>query len=107
MRRICKLAGLLTVLGTSFGVATATTVEEKSFREMVTETSSIVHGTVVSTSSRWTENRSLIVTDVRFQVHEVLKGDEVSEVVVTQPGGRVGAIRVDADGAVISEVRRD
>jgi len=78
----------------------ATTVEQQSLRKMATEAPSIVHGTVVSTSSRWTENRSLIVTDVRFQVHEVLKGDAVSEVVLTQPGGTVGAIRVDADGAV-------
>jgi len=100
MFRLLMLVSVPAVLGVLFGLAAATTVEEKGFREMVTETSSIVHGTVVSSSSRWTENRSLIVTDIRIRVHEVLKGESVPEVVVTQPGGKVGGVRVDADGAV-------
>jgi hypothetical protein len=59
----------------------------------------IVHGTVLSTESRWNEDHSLIVTDVRIGVITTLRGQSVSDVVVTQPGGRVGKLRVDVDGA--------
>lgn len=99
-RLTAHLAASAVFCALSSPTAWATTVEQQSLRKMATEALSIVHGTVVSTSSRWTDDRSLIVTDVLFQVHEVLKGPEVSDVVVTQPGGVVGGIRVDADGAV-------
>lgn len=92
---------LILVLGTLLlaGSVSATTVAERSFREITSEAPSIVHGTVVSTSSRWSENRSLILTDVRIRVLDVLKGDQVDEVVVTQPGGTVGKLRVDVAGS--------
>lgn len=77
----------------------ATTVAERSMRDLVAEAPSIVYGTVVSTTSHWTENRSLIVTDVRVEVEDVLKGEPASQVVVTQPGGSVGKLRVECDGA--------
>jgi hypothetical protein len=68
-------------------------------RDMASEAPLIVYGTVISSTSHWTENRSLIVTDVRVAVQDVLKGEAVSQVVVTQPGGTVGKMRVDCDGA--------
>jgi hypothetical protein len=101
MKRLLALAGIVMMLAAYHTPIDATTVEARSLREMAAEAPSIVHGTVVATSSRWNDNRSLIVTDIRIEVHEVLKGDDISEVVVTQPGGAVGNLRVDADGAVI------
>ncbi len=100
MKRLLALAGALVMLAAYNTPVHATTVEAMSLRRMATEAPSIVHGTVVAISSRWTENRSIIVTEIRIAVHEVLKGDDVSEIVVTQPGGTVGSLRVDADGAV-------
>ena len=60
----------------------------------------IVHGTVTQTHSRWNEDHSLIVTESQIRVTETLHGRPQSEVTVTQPGGRVGKLRVDVDGAV-------
>jgi hypothetical protein len=85
--------------GLSATVAGATTVSERSLRDLAIESPSIVHGTVVSTSSRWTENQSLIVTDVVIEVSDTLKGNTTGRIVVTQPGGRVGKLRVDVAGA--------
>ena len=81
-------------------VAMATTVAEMPLRDMVSMAPSIVVGTVESSSSRWNEDRSLIVTDVRIQVTDVIKGQNIGQIVITQPGGRVGKVRVDVDGAV-------
>jgi len=86
------------------GSADATTVEARNLRQLTADATSVVHGTVVGISTHWTENRSLIVTDYRVQVADALKGEAAGEIVVTQPGGRVGAIRVDADGATAFRV---
>jgi len=91
-------------LAAAAGSARATEVAERSLRQLAADAPTIVHGTVVGSQSHWTENHSLIVTDVRVHVEDVLKGDPVSEVVVTQPGGAVGAIRVEADGAAAFRV---
>ena len=80
-------------------IAGATTIQEMSIRDMVTMAPSIVVGTVESSSSRWNEDHSLIVTDIRIRVVDVLKGPSLSGLVITQPGGRVGKLRVDVDGA--------
>ena len=69
-------------------------------QKMATESTAIVHGKVLSSSSRWTEDRSVIVTDVRFQVVDALKGQAQGEVVVTQLGGVVGAMKVEVFGAL-------
>jgi len=80
-------------------VAFATTAAEMSLKDLVSMAPSIVVGTVESSSSRWNEDHSLIVTDVRVQVTDVIKGQNAGEIVITQPGGRVGKLRVDVDGA--------
>ena len=79
--------------------ALATTIAEMPLKDMVSMAPSIVVGTVESSSSRWNEDRSLIVTDVRIRVTDVIKGHDPGEIVITQPGGRVGKLRVDVDGA--------
>jgi hypothetical protein len=78
--------------------ASATTVVRMNLEEMATASPSIVHGTVISTESKWNEERSLIVTDVRIRVLGTVKGDATSEVVVRQPGGVVGKLKVEVPG---------
>jgi hypothetical protein len=85
--------------GLSASSTDATTVSERSLRDLAVESPSIVHGKVVSTSSRWTEDQALIVTDVVIEVSDTLKGSSTGRIVVTQPGGRVGKLRVDVAGA--------
>ena len=79
--------------------APATTIAPTPLPEMVQASPSIVHGTVTATSSRWNADHTMIVTDVTVQVHDVLRGDDRRRVVFTQPGGSVGAVRVDVPGA--------
>ena len=69
--------------------------------ELVRLSPVIVHGTVLSTASRWNEDHSLIVTDVRIGVITTLRGEPRQEITVVQPGGRVGKLRVDVDGAAV------
>jgi hypothetical protein len=71
-----------------------------SLRDLVVAAPTIVVGTVESASSRWNTDHSLIVTDVRVRVSDVLKGTAIGQVTITQPGGQVGKLRVDVDGAV-------
>lgn len=80
---------------------TATTVVRMNLEEMAAQSPSIVHGTVVSTESKWNEERSLILTDVRIRVLDTVKGETATEVVVQQPGGVVGNIKVDVPGMSI------
>jgi hypothetical protein len=100
MRRLQVPSLLLAVSCVVTSVAMATTVAEMSLHDMVSMAPSIVVGSVESSSSRWNEDHSLIVTDVRIRVTDVIKGQNAGEILVTQPGGRVGKLRVDVDGAV-------
>ena len=93
---------LFTCLATLLSVRYAWTASTPALTvsELVRMAPLIVHGTVTETQSRWNEDHSLIVTEARVLVSETLRGQRRSEVTVVQPGGRVGKLRVDVDGAV-------
>jgi hypothetical protein len=99
MHRLHVSLLLLVIFCVIAPVATATTVAEMSLHDMVSLAPSIVVGSVESSSSRWNEDHSLIMTDVRIRVTEVIKGQNAGEIVITEPGGKVGKLRVDVDGA--------
>jgi len=76
-----------------FGLpAAATTMLRIELSELAQTADTVVHGTVRRMESRWSGDRTRIVTDVEIQVSETLKGQAGSTVVVIQPGGRVGDI---------------
>jgi hypothetical protein len=76
-----------------FGLPTAaTTMLRIELSELAQTADTVVHGTVRRMESRWSGDRTRIVTDVEIQVSETLKGQAGSTVVVIQPGGRVGDI---------------
>lgn len=83
----------------SAGPLHATSAIPLSVEDLVANSSTIVHGTVVSTRSHWNEDRSLIVTDVTLRVTSLLRGPAAREVVITQPGGSVGKLGVEIPGA--------
>ena len=95
----CLMVGLAVLAALGTDAAFATTVPQMTVREMLAASSFVVYGRVESATSRWNEDRTLIMPDVRIQVLDALKGGAGTEVVVTQPGGRVGKLRVDVDGA--------
>jgi hypothetical protein len=85
--------------------ASATTVVPMNLDDMAKASPDIVHGTVVATASHWNEDKTLIVTDVRIRVEDTLKGNAGGEITVTQPGGVVGALRVEIPG--VTAFRQD
>jgi hypothetical protein len=91
------LAALLFVVPT--GIARATSIVPLDLAELTRASDRIVYGTVLGSSSRWNEDRTLIVTDVRIRVVEDLKGRAPREITVTQPGGTVGKLMVEVPGA--------
>jgi len=99
MHRLQVPAFVLAVFLGIVPIALATTIAEMPLKDLVSMAPSIVVGTVESSNSRWNEDHSLIVTDVRIRVTDVIKGQNAGEVVITQPGGKVGKLRVDVDGA--------
>jgi hypothetical protein len=85
--------GALAALFTMAAVApaNATTLIRMGLEDLVSANSTVIVGEVLDTESRWNEDLSFIVTDVRIAVHEVVKGRlSEEELTVTLPGGRVG-----------------
>lgn len=95
--RVLSVAIVIHVLS-SLQLHAATTVQ-MDLQEMVVASPNIVRGLVLSTESHWNEDHTLIVTDARIEVVDVLKGEAAREIVVTQPGGVVGKLRVEVPGA--------
>ena len=99
MRNFRTVFVFLTALGSFIPPAESTTITKVGLPELARRSPTIVHGTVVSTQSHWTDDHTLIVTDVRVRVHTVVRGDPAREIILTQLGGEVGKLRVDVDGA--------
>ncbi|HSK75240.1 MAG TPA: hypothetical protein VLQ45_02185 [Thermoanaerobaculia bacterium] len=70
--------------------ASATTLVRASLDELVAGNEAVVVGEVVDVESYWNAEHTFILTDVRFSVSEVLKGNQRGELTVTLMGGRVG-----------------
>ena len=81
------------------GRGEATTAVRLSLEDLTAVSSAVVHGTVVDTQSRWNETGSLIVTDVRIRVADMIKGSPAGEITVTQLGGEVGKLKTEVPGA--------
>jgi len=92
MRRARKLRGEL-ALAVALAVvapAGASTFLRVGLDYLVAQNGLIVVGDALSTSSYWNEPGTLILTDVRFSVSEVLRGKLADrEITVTLPGGTV------------------
>jgi len=52
----------------------------------------IIIGKVIQQKSSWNEGKTRIFTEVTIDVEEYLKGSNVSNIVVTHPGGEVGEV---------------
>ena len=89
MARSITLA-LIAALAIS-SIATATSVQKFSVRDLAQKSRSVVVGTVVSSESRYDDNE--IYTYITVRVVEGLKGSRKGEaIVVRQLGGQVGSI---------------
>jgi hypothetical protein len=71
--------------------AGATTLVRASLDELVAANGAVVLGEVVDVESYWNADGNFILTDVRFAVSDVLKGNRgTGELTITLMGGRVG-----------------
>lgn len=69
----------------------ATTLVRSSLDRLAKTNEAVVVGEVLDVNSYWNADKSFIMTDVRFAVADVLKGDVQSdELIVTLMGGSVG-----------------
>ena len=97
-RNLIPFAVLLTLL-CSVQSAVSTTSVRMDLEDLVRTSGEIVHGTVAETACRWTEDHTMIVTDVVIDVHRSIAGDAVGQIAFVHPGGVVGALRVAIPGA--------
>jgi len=79
--------------------AVATSILPQDISVLSAESTHVVRGTVRSLNSRWNDDKTLIVTDVRLGVDESFKGQTKDEIVLTVVGGRVDDLVLDVVGA--------
>jgi hypothetical protein len=96
--RVPPLCVLALALATAAS-APATTVEELSFDEIVSTSSSIVHGKVVRARAAWDPERVAIWTHYEIQVEDALKGGARQVLTVSEPGGEIDGMHVQVAGA--------
>lgn len=86
------LRALLLALLSLPAAAWATTVLRADVPALTRLSDAVVRGRVVSLQSHWTGDGLRIVTDVRLEVTEALKGAPAHTITIRQPGGTVGNI---------------
>lgn len=95
MRRALAIALLLAVPA----ALRATVLIPIEFRELVTVSSTIVHGRVVDVRADWVDGRRAIDTFLTVEADEYFKGGPGDTVVVRVPGGQMGRYRTIFVGA--------
>jgi hypothetical protein len=86
------LRALLLALFLLPAASLATTVLRADVPALTRLSDAVVRGRVVSLQSHWTADGLRIVTDVRLEVVEALKGAPGRTITIRQPGGTVGNI---------------
>jgi hypothetical protein len=94
VRRALALGLVLAALPAAAAVFRSITVEEGA-----RTSDAVVRGRVEQRTSRFSKDRSTIVTDVVVSVASAWKGDPGARVTVTVPGGEVGDQGIWVDGA--------
>lgn len=95
MRMSRAVTGVLLALALTGLVApaSATTMIRQGLEALTTENQQVVYGRVLDIYSYWNAEHTMIMTDVRVQVAQMLKGDRAArEVTFTLLGGTVGDI---------------
>lgn len=96
--RIAIVRNALFVLLLTPLAAQATTLIHQDTRALVRGSSDVVVGRVVSTTSRWSEGRRHIVTEVTVEVAQSLKGER-TRLTLVQLGGELDGMRYSVPGS--------
>jgi hypothetical protein len=95
-------------LASFVGSVQATTLRKLDTRDLLVHSDLIVVGKVLATESHWVRPPGLIMTDVSVQVSRRAKGELKTErIVVRTPGGRIGDVAQDIDGAPVFQKGQD
>lgn len=101
MRRRLLVAGVVLLLG--IGMAGATTLLKMNFSDLAREADSVVVGTVTNVQGEWDPSLNFIHSNVTLAVERSFHGNASSEIVLRTPGGFVGGIGQQVDGAATFE----
>lgn len=81
----------LAVVLATFLPAGATSLIRMGLEDLVTTNETVVRGRVIDVESRWNDDRTFLLTDVRFAADDVLKGARGDkEITITLMGGTIG-----------------
>ena len=92
---------LISFLGMIFFVLplSATVVLKMSMEDITTSSEEIIQGKVKEITSQWNEEKTLIYSEIKIEVKEVIKGENKrKEIVIRQLGGKVGDLRLKVIG---------
>jgi hypothetical protein len=78
--------------------ATASTFVAMDQAALIASSSAVVDGRVLDVRSYWNDDRTLIVSEARILVGDLIAGEAPNIVTVNTPGGEVGDYRVEAAG---------
>lgn len=87
--------------------ARATTLVRLGLEQLSQASTEIVRGRVISQESRWNQDHTQIVTFTTLEVQDAMKGHPPATVVIEQPGGTVGNIRVRVAGTALFKTQED
>lgn len=91
LRRAGWLIALGAVVSASFASPSgAATLRRAGLEQLVADNRTVVVGEVVDAHSYWNADNTFILTDVRVEVAEVLKGEAGPVMTITLMGGTVG-----------------
>jgi hypothetical protein len=92
-------ASLVAVLGALVAVpAFATTMVAADLPTLTRKAQLIVVGKVTKVESRWTQDKSRVVTDIEIAITETVKGAPRKTVTLVQGGGTMGDVREKVHG---------
>jgi hypothetical protein len=80
--------------------ASATTLVRMSLDQLAEASTEIVRGHVVSQQTLWNPERTRIYTYTTLALEQTYKGNPPSALVVQQPGGTIGKVRVFVAGTI-------
>lgn len=98
-----KLIATFVLVLTSFSTpGQATIILKLDLDTMITRSDMIVRATVITSTSRWTQDRRYIVTDTKLSIIEGLQGIETGQTLtVRRLGGTVDGIGMKVSGTAV------
>ncbi len=103
LRYIAGVTMLVVSIG-SPGLALAASVVQMPFEQLVEDSEFAFEGRVVETRSEWNADRSAILTRVRFEVADVIKGGPIGSFEVSFMGGTADGMRMSLSGLRIPDL---